>query len=211
MSKFIRNKVKIANPDARMVRAHGVPRDGARFDPRKANIFLVGLRGSGKTTLGRLLAERLDVMFVDTDEMVVRQAGKDIASIVASQGWAGFRSSEKDTLREICTRKGQVVATGGGIVLEPSNRALLESGLVFYLMAEIPTLEERLAKNPLPAQRPALSEASLVQELRHCLYERGPLYMCTANHVLHAEKKPAVLVEEILEKLGWSTMDDSKI
>lgn len=204
MSRFIRNKVEVRNPDATMVLSHGVPRTQARFDAREANIFLVGLRGSGKTTLGRMLAERLEVAFVDTDDMVVQRAGTSIADIVADQGWGRFREMEAGVLRDVCAGKGQIVATGGGIVLDPQNRDLLgQSGVVIYLMADIATLAARLAGNPLADQRPPLlSGVAPPQELAQCLRERGPLYMCLANHVLRTEKAPAVLVEEVLEKLG---------
>jgi len=207
MSRLIRNKVEVRNPDATMVLSHGAPRKQARFDPREANIFLVGLRGSGKTTLGRLLAERLlaerlEVAFVDTDDMIVQRAGTSIAEIVADQGWDAFRSMEKEALRDVCSRRGQVVATGGGMVIDPDNRALLGiSGVVFYLMADITTLAQRLARNPMADQRPALSDLAPTQELAQCLRQRGPLYICVANHVLRAEKAPAILVEEAIEKL----------
>jgi shikimate kinase len=177
----------------------------AQFDPQEANIFLVGLRGSGKTTLGRLVAERLALLFVDTDDVIVQQAGESIAKIVSKQGWDVFRSMEKEVLRDVCSRRGQVVATGGGVVLDSGNRELLEtSGVVFYLMADIATLTQRLAQDPKTDQRPALSGLAMAQELVQCLFEREPLYMRIANHVLRAEKAPAFLVEEVLEKLGGS-------
>lgn len=206
MSRFIRSKVEVANPDATMVREHGALQARPCFDPKASNIFLVGLRGSGKTTLGRLLAERLEMAFVDTDEEVVRRAGQDIAAIVASQGWEGFRRLEAQTLQRICAGKGQVVATGGGVVMDPDNRELLDTfGVTFYLMADIPILAQRLAKDPNTGQRPALSDLALAQELGQCSRERGPMYMCVANHVLRAEKAPHILVEEVLEKLGDMT------
>jgi shikimate kinase len=204
MSRFIRNKVIVANPDASMVRAQAgaVKRD--RFNPREANIFLVGLRGSGKTSLGRLLAERTGAVFVDTDEMVAGLAGQDIAGIVADRGWEAFRALETEVLRDVCSRKGQVIATGGGIVLDPLNRSLMEhSGTVIFLMAELSTLGQRLAGNPQDPQRPPLSALPLAEELLRCKRERDPIYMCLADHILRVERDLAVLVEEVLEKVGY--------
>lgn len=202
MTRFIRKRVEVSNPGETMVRAQATSRQRAPFDPQGSNIFLVGLRGSGKTTLGRLLADRLGVGFVDTDEAIIRQTGQDIAGIVADKGWDAFRALEAQALRDICVQKGQVVATGGGIVLDPGNQELLQkSGVVFYLIVKIPTLVQRLAKNPLTKQRPPLSSLSLPQELGQCLLERGSLYMRIADHVLLAETGPAALVEDVLEKL----------
>lgn len=202
MTRFIRKVVEVRNPGETMVHAQATSRQRAPFDPLGSNIFLVGLRGSGKTTLGKLLADRLVVEFVDTDEAIIRQAGQDIAGIVADKGWDAFRTLETQALRDICAQKGQVVATGGGIVLDPGNQELLQkSGVVFYLIVKIPTLVQRLGKNPLTGQRPPLSSLSLPQELGQCLLERGSLYMRIADHVLLAETEPAALVEDVLEKL----------
>lgn len=203
MSMFVQRRVEVAHPEATMVHVHGASKQSQRFDAGEANIFLVGLRGSGKTTLGRVLAARLGMPFVDTDEEIVRRAGKDISNIVADSGWEAFRSMEANVLQEVCTGAGQVVATGGGIVLDPQNRLLLDrSGVVFYLMADLSVLMQRLAKDPLAGQRPALTSLSPDRELVRCLQERGPLYMTVANHVLFAERTPGELVEAVLEKLG---------
>lgn len=202
MNRFIRHKVEIRNPDATMVCEHHTGHVRPSFDPAVNNVFLVGLRGSGKTTLGRMLAKRLGAAFVDTDQVVVRKAGISIAEIVATRGWAAFRSMESEALRDVSAQHGQVVATGGGIVLDPANRDLLEkSGVVIYLMADITTLAVRLAENPLAQQRPALSGLKLHQELSRCLLERGPLYMCLADHVLRVENEPEMLVRKLMEKI----------
>lgn len=202
MSRFIRHKVEVRNPHATMVREHHAGHVRPSFDPAANNVFLVGLRGSGKTTLGRMLAKRLGAAFVDTDQAVVRKTGVSIAEIVASRGWETFRSMESEALRDVCAQHGQVVATGGGIVLDPANRDLLEkSGVVIYLMADIATLAVRLAENPLAQQRPPLSGQTPQQELSRCLRERGPLYMCLADHVLRVENEPDILVRELMEKI----------
>lgn len=202
MSRFIRHKTEVRNPDATMVHKQGATLGRVRFDPAASNIFLVGLRGSGKTTLGRMLAHRLNLAFEDTDALVVQLAKMSIADIVVNRGWPAFRDMEQKVLRDVCALHGQVVATGGGIVLDPANRDLLgKSGIVIYLMADITTLVGRLAENPLAEQRPALSGLKLQQELTQCLRERGPLYMCLADHVLRVENEPEKLVRELMEKM----------
>lgn len=204
MSRFIRRKAEVANPEATMVHDHGIAAPRKRFEPEESNVFLVGLRGSGKTTVGRLLAERLGVPFLDTDEAVFRLAGQDIAHIVARQGWDAFRAMESQVLRDVCGRKGQVVATGGGIVLDPANRELLlKSGVVFYLLVDVQTLARRLAESPMAAQRPPLSGLAPEQEIGRCMEERGPLYMSLADHVLLAQAEPGAMVADALEKLGF--------
>lgn len=202
MTRFIRSKTMVRNPDATMVHEHVATPARIPFDPAASNIFLVGLRGSGKTTLGRMLAERLGAVFTDTDALVAGRAGKSIAAIVADRGWEAFRILEKEVLREACSRRGQVVATGGGIVLDPANRDLLEqSGMVIYLMADIATLAFRLAENPLAEQRPALSHRDAKVELAQSMQERAPLYMCLADHVLRVDNDPESLVRELLQKI----------
>lgn len=168
------------------------------------NYFLVGLRGSGKSTLGRRLAQDLGLAFVDTDEQVVAAAGMSIAQLVAAQGWEAFRDLESDVLRQVAQGQGQVVATGGGIILRPQNREVLRGrGAVFYLMASIPALLARLTADPLAHQRPALpgsENAALADELRQALADREHLYLEVAHMLLGADKPLEELAAEILEK-----------
>lgn len=203
MTRFIQKKIQVADAGATMVHHHEAPSRPDVFNPATENIFLVGLRGSGKTTLGKLLAQRLDLPFVDTDETVVQAAGRSIARIVDDLGWDGFRNLETQALQKVCAEKGQVVATGGGIVLAPENQQLLrQSGTTLYLMAEIPTLLRRLATSPEPEQRPALSDLPLEREIAQSSARRGPLYLCVASHILHTEAPLEKLLEEALDKLG---------
>ncbi|MFW5489199.1 MAG: shikimate kinase AroL [Desulfovibrio sp.] len=168
----------------------------------QGNVYLVGLRASGKTTLGKMLAERLGRSFVDTDELCVQQAGMTIAELVQAQGWDGFRELEAKVVRQVGETSGQVVATGGGVVLRDENRDVLrDTGRVFYLMADPGLLAGRLAKDPNEAQRPALTDMDLRQELAATLTEREPLYMGVANFILQAGAPLESLVEDVLEKL----------
>ncbi len=171
-------------------------------DARPANLFLVGLRGCGKSALGRLVAERTVMEFVDTDLLVEEKAGKSIAQIVQASGWEAFRDLESQVLIEVCARTGQVVATGGGMVLRARNRKLLrECGKTLYLMADVPVLAARLTADPDPARRPALSDGSRADELRRCLAEREPLYTEVMDGLLQARKPLDELVEDVMERL----------
>ncbi len=203
MSRFIQKKIQVANPGATMVHHHDPNQQAKVFNPLEENVFLVGLRASGKSTLGQELAQRLGMRFVDTDEVITRAAERCIAEIVTSHGWEEFRRLETEALQNICADTGQVVATGGGIVLAPENLKLLQhSGTTFYLMAEIPTLLKRLTSSGSDPQRPPLSDLPLEQELIRSNAQRGPLYMCAATHILRTEEFLEKTLEDALEKLG---------
>ncbi len=168
----------------------------------KSNIFLVGLRGSGKTTLGKVGAKRSGRPFVDTDDLVEARAGASIAELVEAQGWDAFRALESQVLAEVCARDGQIVATGGGVVLAEANRALLRaSGKVFYLAAEPALLAARLLKDPKAAQRPTLTGQPLAEEMRALFEERQPLYMNIADFILHAGAPLHELADDFEEKI----------
>lgn len=154
-------------------------------------IYLTGPRASGKTSLGRLLAERLDVPFVDTDQRLREGGGEDVADIVAREGWEGFRRRESAVLRAVAAeleaapvigdaRKRPwrgVVATGGGMVLAGENRRFMrETGQVFYLSVPVAELVRRLRDDPLEAQRPSLTGRTLTEEVSEVLAQRLPLY-----------------------------------
>ncbi|MBU1003782.1 MAG: shikimate kinase AroL [Proteobacteria bacterium] len=164
-------------------------------------VFFVGLRASGKTSLGRLAAERLGLPFADTDQLVVQKAGRSIAEIVEAQGWDEFRRLETEVLREVAGRP-LVVATGGGIVLAEENRDLLrQGGPVFYLLATTLLVVGRLTRDMDPASRPPLTELPLTEEMGQLREERDPLYMEIARFVLHAEEPLEELVAEVQEKM----------
>jgi shikimate kinase len=179
-------------------------RDGENATKAKSgdNIFLVGLRGSGKSTVGRELAAKLGKTFVDMDDVVEAKAGASIAEIVVESGWPRFRELEREALQEIAATSGQVVATGGGVILDEANRATLKDrGKVFYLMADVGLLASRIMNDPKQAQRPSLTEADGVEEeLARTLTEREPLYMQTLDFIVPAEQPLAEIVDSIVEK-----------
>ncbi|HEX8202079.1 MAG TPA: shikimate kinase [Isosphaeraceae bacterium] len=151
--------------------------------PRRRNLALIGARGTGKTSVGRIVADRLGLPFVDADAELERTVGRSIAAIFAEGGEAAFRDLEEETLGALTARDGLVLATGGGAVLRAANRrALREFGLVAWLMAEPGVLAERLRRDA--GGRPALTEAGLLAEIAAVLEARVPLYQEVADAAL---------------------------
>lgn len=164
-------------------------------------IFLTGARASGKTTVGRALAEALDWPFTDTDHHLLRMTGRSVAEIVAQEGWDGFRARESRALCDVAHAPA-VIATGGGMVLAEANRRFMrERGLVLYLHAPAALLAARLEARPLRGQRPSLTGRGIVEEVADVLAQREALYRDAARHVLDATLPPARLVARILEHL----------
>ncbi|MFP4392149.1 MAG: shikimate kinase AroL [Desulfohalobiaceae bacterium] len=201
MGGFIKNKYQVQEPEASKVYTRGQARE--TLGNRQGNIFFVGLRGSGKTSLGQALARELEQEFLDMDQLLQERFGKSIADFVQENGWQEFRRQENRLLQEICSKNDQVVATGGGCVLLQENRELLSKhGTVFYLMAEVPLLARRLQADPLQEQRPRFSSKPLIQELIHSLQEREALYMQCLDYILPADREIQGLVQEALQMLG---------
>jgi len=165
---------------------------------KAVNVYLIGPRACGKTTLGRKLAAALKRPFVDTDRRIRLATGKTVAEIVEAGGWEAFREAESDALGEVAVFSGQVVSCGGGIVLRQENREILARGVVLYLTAPVEVLAERLLRNPENAQRPSLTGAAIADEVRQVLAERGPLYKELAHAELSSEQPLAALVEQSL-------------
>jgi len=199
----MKKKFEVENPDqAVTIRQGGAKAPAMGGD----SVFFVGLRASGKTTLGRLAAERLHLPFVDTDQLLVQRAGKSIAEIVEARGWDEFRRLETETLREVAG-KPLVVSTGGGIVLAQENRELIKAGgPAFYLMATTLTVVDRLTRNMDPASRPPLTELPLTEEMGALREERDPLYLEVAKFVLRAEEPLEELLAEVEEKMRLVAM-----
>jgi shikimate kinase len=202
MARFIKKKFEVQDPQESKTYKHSSEQDRSEFELSISNIFFIGLRASGKTTLAKKVAQELQAEFVDTDDLVEQKAGQNIAELVNEQGWEHFRQLEHQVLQEVCSQKGQVVATGGGIVLRDENRELLQcSGQVFYLMADVLDLAARLENAPEKEQRPALTDKSLKEEIVQNLGEREPYYVLLADHVLQAEKSPEELAEDVFVAL----------
>lgn len=152
------------------------------------SIALIGYRGSGKTTIGRKLADRLWQKFVDTDELIVRKAGKSIKEIFEQDGEPAFRDLETAAIREALTLPDHVIALGGGAVLREENRNLLKQAKakVIYLKCDAEVLHARIqADTATAAMRPSLTKlGGSVEEVRQVLAEREPLYRQTMTSEL---------------------------
>ncbi|HVE46377.1 MAG TPA: shikimate kinase [Acidimicrobiales bacterium] len=163
-------------------------------------VLLVGMMGAGKTTVGRLLADRLDSPYLDSDEQVQQASGLTVPEIFAEQGEAAFRMAEREALmRAVASDDEDVVSVAGGAVLDPDNRRLLrEAGTIVWLRAPVSTLAERVgagAGRPLLGDAPASALAELYEE-------RRPLYEELADIVVDVEDlSPEEVVEEILRQL----------
>jgi shikimate kinase len=166
----------------------------------QSNIFLVGMMGAGKTTVGRALALRMKRPFVDTDRVLVERTGVPVATVFEIEGEDGFRKRESAVLREVCEEQGQVVATGGGIVLaEENRRAMRESGTVVYLRARLESLWERTRQD---ASRPLLATPDPRGRLAELLRQREPLYRDAAHVVVESGSQSAsTLVNRVLAAL----------
>jgi shikimate kinase len=148
----------------------------------KGNLFLVGMMGAGKTTLGRALAQRLGREFADTDRVLVERTGVAVSTIFEIEGEEGFRKREAAVLAELAEREGFVIATGGGAVLLEENRALMRRrGTVIYLRARLESLWERTRHD---SNRPLLRTPNPRARLDELLTTREPLYREVAHVVV---------------------------
>jgi shikimate kinase len=147
------------------------------------NLVLIGCRACGKTSVGKALALALARPFVDLDEVLVAQAGRSVAEIVAAEGWPEFRKREKELVQHYGRKTGQVLAPGGGVVLDPENvKILREQGLVIWLTADPVILCKRLEQDQgSQGFRPSLTGKDPVAELAQVLAEREPLYRAAAH------------------------------
>ncbi|MGC8643137.1 MAG: shikimate kinase [Isosphaeraceae bacterium] len=147
-------------------------------DPRGRGLALVGYRGTGKSTLGKILADRLRQPFLDADCEIEARAGRPITAIFALEGETAFRDWEEQTLSELVhSHPDAILATGGGAVLRESNRKLLlDFGLVVWLKAEPDELARRLLADPRVADRPALTPAGTIAEISAVLEARRAIY-----------------------------------
>lgn len=168
------------------------------------NIFLIGYRCTGKTTAGRCLADKLGWSFIDTDALIVQQQKMSIREIVGAHGWENFRQMECDILKTVCDTKMQVVATGGGIVLNEQNVKLMrEKGDIIWLRAEHKTIKNRLLQDKDSMDfRPALTLNDSLSEIEETLKLREPLYKEAMDFHIHTDDHNVLEVtNSIVEKL----------
>ena len=168
------------------------------------SIFLIGYRGTGKTTVARELAVRLGFDWIDADDEIERRAGKSIAAVFAEDGEPAFRDLEASVVADLCRWRRAVVALGGGAVLSEVNRTAIRlAGIVVWLTATVETLAKRLAADEKTAtQRPDLMASGGLTEIETLLATREPIYRaCATFEVDTEEKTPAAIVDEIMMRL----------
>jgi len=165
------------------------------------NVVLIGYRGTGKSTVGKIVAARLGRPVVSTDAECVKRAGQSIPEIVAQQGWDYFRNLESQICRELAGQDGLVIDTGGGAILRLENvEALKKTGTLFWLTASVETITKRIGRD---TQRPSLTGTkSFVDEIQDVLRERTPKYEAAADHVITTDGRSIVqIADEILARL----------
>ncbi len=167
------------------------------------NIFLIGMPGAGKSTLGKALANRLGLSFIDADQEIVSRTGVSIATIFEIEGEAGFRTREIQLIAELVTANSTILATGGGAILASESRKLMrDHGIVIYLRADLDNL---LARTLRDTKRPLLQGANPITVLRALLDFREPLYNETAHLVIDTGRLHATnLADQIIERLEQS-------
>jgi shikimate kinase len=153
------------------------------------NIFLVGMMGAGKSTVGKAIARRLGRDFIDCDREIVERTGVPIATVFEIEGEEGFRRRESSVLAELAGRKAAVIATGGGAVIAEENRRLMRShGTVVYLRASLDHLHERTRHD---SSRPLLAGGNRRATLSALLEAREPLYLEAADLVVESGAQSA--------------------
>jgi shikimate kinase len=157
------------------------------------SVYLIGMMGSGKTTIGRYLSQQLGYRFVDTDRAIVTLAQKSISEIFASEGELYFRELETKVLAELSTHTRCVIATGGGIVQKQSNWSYLRQGLVVWLDTDLAILEKRLSGDD---SRPLATQLENLLTIRRPLYAQADLHVAIAR-----ELAPQAIATQIVEKI----------
>ncbi|BAO00782.1 shikimate kinase AroL [Candidatus Pantoea carbekii] len=164
-------------------------------------IYLIGARGCGKTTIGKILSKTLNYEFKDTDHYIQIITHCNIAEIIKNEGWHAFRLREMHALRAV-TALSTVVATGGGIVLSEKNCDFMrQNGKVIWLNASSVILGERLKNEPNLAQRPTLTGRTITEEIDDVLHQRMELYYQTSHYQVDATQSPTYIIKQILDLL----------
>lgn len=163
----------------------------------KSNLVLLGFMGTGKTTVGALLAERLKMAFVDMDAVLERRAGKSITRIFAEEGEAHFRAMERALVRELARGERQVIAAGGGVVLDPGNLAALRESSVLICLKASP--EKILQRVGAQTHRPLLEQGEKAKRILELLETRRPLYDAIEHSIDTTHLTPSEVAEQAAE------------
>jgi shikimate kinase len=173
------------------------------------NLILVGPMGAGKSTIGRRLAQMLSATFLDSDKEIEQRTGASIPLIFELEGETGFRSREHAMIDELTLKPNLVLATGGGAILDPENRAHMSArGKVIYLLTSV---DQQLRRTHRDTNRPLLNTENPEQRLLELFRVRDPLYREIADLTVETDGKTVQLVcSEILRKLGLKAKKDGK-
>ena len=166
------------------------------------NVVLIGYRGTGKSTVAKILGQRLGRKVISTDEEIVKQVGQSISQIVQHSGWDHFRRLESELCQKLKDQSDLVIDTGGGLILNGENvRMLKAGGKLFWLTAEVNTIAGRISGD---TQRPSLSGTkSFIEEIEEILQIRTPFYREAADIILSTdEDTPESIAAKILTHLG---------
>jgi shikimate kinase len=169
--------------------------------PPRMNVFLVGPMGSGKSAVGRQLAQRLALEFIDSDEEIEARTGVDIPYIFEREGEAGFRQREAEVIDAITRREGVLVSTGGGAILDAGTRERLrDRGRVVYLRTSV---DQQLARTRRSNDRPLLNTGDPRGTLERLFEQRAPLYAEVAEIIVDTDgRKVKTVVDQICRQLG---------
>lgn len=173
-------------------------------------VVLTGFRATGKTAVGRILAELLGYRFIDTDKVITGRLGCSISESVEREGWQPFRDIEEDVLKGLAGEKNAVIATGGGAVLHRETwPKLYHQAFVIWLRADLATILSRLGADEKTAmQRPSLSGQGLETEIVALLAEREPMYRAGSDMIFDTENRtPKVLAATIFQQLIANSSD----
>ena len=164
------------------------------------NIYLIGYRCSGKTTVGRRLAKAVGWAFIDLDEKIVQNAGMTIKTIVENRGWKVFRRLEKEMLAEVSKDDCRMIATGGGVVLNNANvRTMKKKGKIIWLKVGPQTIVARMAADRQTVDfRPSLTEKPLFAEIEETLRARAPYYQKAMDFDVDTDERD---IEDICEAI----------
>ncbi len=165
------------------------------------NIVLIGMRGSGKTTVAKLLAKKLHKDYLELDDILVAKTGMTIPEIVEKHGWDYFRDKESEIAQEVSSYRDKIISTGGGTVTRPQNiKALKKNGIIILLRASVKTLSDRIGDDP---NRPSLTNKETKrEEMEELLKQRKKLYEEAADEIIDTDKlKPEEVVSQILLKV----------
>lgn len=159
------------------------------------NLILIGYRGTGKSTVARILASRLGWDTVSTDALIIERAQLPIPEIVKKSGWEYFRDLETTICQELKEKDHLVIDTGGGAILRDVNvQALKPCGMLFWLTASIETISDRIAGD---SQRPALTSGkTFIEEIEEVLKERTPKYQAAADFMIETDASTAAQVAD---------------